>query len=137
MKRPTSFFFILLSVWLMLGSCIENDTMPSKTMLLTQSGWKYSVFTSTDSFVQSYLAIALLGSEISFNTNKTSILTFSSTVNSVQSTYTWAFSADEKNLLLTDSNGTVAYELVVLNGSNLDFRTSSGGIINVYRFIKK
>jgi hypothetical protein len=133
MKRST-FLLILLSAWVGMASCSKNDPGPSKTLLLTQNDWKYSTFTSTDPRIQSYMTIALAGSEFHFSTDKTSTLTYVNT--STPSTYTWTFTSDERSLVITGATSTISYELVTLDGSNLHFKTT-GTITNIYKFVKK
>jgi hypothetical protein len=133
MKKNT-FLLVLLGAWMVITSCSKNDPGPSKTELLTQSDWKYSLVTSTDTGFQSYMIFVLQGSEFHFSADKTSTLTYSSSAN--PSTYTWSFSSDEKSLLLTNATSTIAYELVILDGSNLHFRTT-GTSTTVYKYVKK
>jgi hypothetical protein len=133
MKKNT-FLLVLLGAWMVITSCSKNDPGPSKTELLTQSDWKYSLVTSTDTGFQSYMIFVLQGSEFHFSADKTSTLTYSSSAN--PSTYTWSFSSDEKSLLLTNATSTIAYELVLLDGSNLHFRTT-GTSTTVYKYVKK
>lgn len=133
MKKNT-ILLVLLGAWMVIASCSKDDPGPSKTQLLTQSDWKYSVITSTDTRFQSYMALVLQGSEFHFSPDKTSTLTFTSSPN--PSTYTWAFSSDEKGLILSDATSTITYELVMLDAANLQFRTT-GTSTTIYKYIKK
>ncbi len=133
MEKKTTTLLIILAAVVVL-SCSKSDPGPSRSMLITQNDWKYNSFTSTDAYLQSYITLALTGSELHFSTDKTTTLTF--TTSPTPSTYSWSFSADEKNLTLTDSSTSIVYEVTLLDGTNLQFRTS-GAIINVYKYVKK
>lgn len=134
--KKASLLLVLLAAWVGITSCSKSDPGPSKILLLTQSDWKYSAVTSTDTHFQAYMVLVLQGSEFHFSSDKTSTLTYSTSPN--PSTFTWEFSPDEKNLLLTDSfSSTIPYELVTLDGSNLQFRTTVANTTTVYKYVKK
>ena len=139
MRSGSLFLFFLSSLWV-LSACSKTDPALTKTQLLTQqSGWKYGQATSTDPLLQASIVASLEGSEFVFKIDKTSTLTFAISHGLTPAQYTWAFTADEKNLLLTSTSNGVQekYELVNLDVSSLQFRTATGGVINTYKYLKK
>lgn len=125
----------LITAVMMVTSCKKDETVTkTKTVLLTQHGWKFSAATpDTDPLVQ-FLAQLLLNSTFTFKTDGT----YSATLFTGSDSGTWAFQDSEGSLVFDPGTADeTKYSLIKLDETNLELQQTDGTTTLTLKFVKQ
>lgn len=136
--RRIGLLFIGLLLW---GACSKkDDPTPTAPDQQIERTWILSDLTSTDPDFQSSGQI-LIGSEWTFNKDKTFLIKASVSGIDVSFPGTWSLSADGKTLTVTGSYagtpGASTMTIITLTATQLVVEESTDGITNTYTFSAK
>ena len=118
----------------------KSDPAPTTSDLLSQHTWVFAAMTSTDATFQAAGQI-LIGSEWSFKTDKSLVISISISGSTATITGTWSLSVDGKTITINSSvTGTTAaseMEIISITSSALQVKETSSGAVNTYTFNAK